>query len=517
MFVGAAFAEQRTIVTALLDPGRYPHTTKSVKLLETHISWVLLAGRYAYKIKKAVHPGFLDFTSIESRRFYCGEEIRLNKRLAPMLYLDVVPIGGIPENPVLGGAPAIEYAVRMRRFASKNRLDLLAGRGEILPDHLDALAVKIARFHDTLPPSSATSGFGADILDVVRITFNELRIHLDDDISVLEEKLENEYASCAEIFETRLKEGFVRECHGDLHLGNIALVKGIPVPFDCLEFDPKLRWIDVMNEMAFPVMDLMHHGRPDFAFRLLNAYLEQTGDYMGMRVFRFYLSCRAIVRAMVDAMRTEHRSCRSHLALASDILSTRKPFLIITHGLPGCGKTTFSQSALERFQAIRIRSDVERKRLAKLIPQARSHSDIDAGMYSSEASTRAYSRLLALARELLAAGFPVIVDAAFLEHEKRDQFRALARDMTIPFAIASLQADYPTLKQRILERSKLAIDASEADLAVLDAKIASYAPLLPEESHFSAQFCDATDPAGWKKLGELLAPKPAMESSMRAT
>ena len=514
-----SLSEQREIVVALQDPKRYPHAAKFVMLHETHISWVLLAGRYAYKIKKAVHPDFLDFTTIEARHFYCSEEIRLNRRLAPMLYLDVVPIGGKPQDPVIGSIPAIEYAVRMKRFGAKNRLDLLTGLGKILPGHVDALAVKIARFHDNLPPASVDSGFGCGILDAVRVTFHALRTHYREDVSDLQISLENEYASCGKAFEERLKNGFIRECHGDLHLGNIVLIGSDPIPFDCMEFDPKLRWIDVMNEIAFPVMDLLYHERPDLASRLLNAYLEHTGDYMGLRVFRFYLSWRAIIRAMVEAIRafqsgSDAASCRKQLLLASRALSPATPFLLITYGLPGSGKTTFSQYALERLHAIRIRSDVERKRLVHLAPLASSHSGIHSGIYSSEASRAVYSRLLGLARGLLAAGFPVIVDAAFLAREERDRFRNLAANMAVPFAIASLNADYPTLRDRILQRSKQADDASEAGLAVLDAAKSSIVPLFPEESCLSTLFYDKTDSNEWKRLVDLLSMKPEMRRNV---
>ncbi|MHB1098458.1 MAG: bifunctional aminoglycoside phosphotransferase/ATP-binding protein [Burkholderiales bacterium] len=493
----SGLTDQGRIVTALLDAKRYPHPAKTVKLVETHISWVLLAGRYAYKIKKAVHPGFLDFTRLAARLYYCNEEIRLNRRTAPKIYLDVVPIGGSFDNPVMGSLPSMEYAVRMKRFPSGNTLDRLAERGKLLPAHLDLLAAKIASFHENLPPAGIDSGYGVGMLEVARASFDELRKFLDDDLSNLEKLVDNEYASCADCFPERLKQGFVRECHGDLHLGNIALVRGGPTPFDCIEFDPKLRWIDVMNEMAFPVMDLLYHDRRDLAYRFLNAYLERTGDYGGMKAFRFHLSCRAVVRAMVDAMRDKESSCRKHLALAAAILSRRRPFLIITHGLPGSGKTTLSQAALEKLGAIRIRSDVERKRLASLPSEARSHSGIASGIYSPDASRATYSRLLELARGVLSSGFPVIIDAAFLSAGERGRFRKLAQNLSVPFIIASLKVPRSSLEERILARKN---DASDADLAVLDALEVSSEPLQPGERNRVVQFSCIRDEKAWEKL-----------------
>ena len=497
----SGLTDQGRIITALLDAKCYPHPAKNVKLVETHISWVLLAGRYAYKIKKAVHPGFLDFTRLEARLYYCNEEIRLNRRTAPKIYLDVAPIGGSFDNPVMGGLPALEYAVRMKRFSSGNTLDRLAERGKLLPFHLDLLAAKIASFHESLPPAGIDSGYGTGMLEVARASFGELHKFLDDDLSNLEERVEKEYAACADCFPQRLKQGFVRECHGDLHLGNIALVRGDPVPFDCIEFDPKLRWIDVVEEIAFPVMDLLFRECPGLAYRFLNAYLERTGDYGGMKAFRFHLSCRAVVRAMVDAMRKKESSCSKHLVLASEILSKRRPFLIITHGLPGSGKTTLSQAVLEKLGAIRIRSDVERKRLAGLLPEARSHSGIASGMYSLDTSRAAYSRLLALARELLSSGFPVIVDAAFLSAGERWRFRNLAQNLSVPFVIASLKAPRSSLEERILARKN---DASEADLAVLDALEASSDPLQPGERSRVVQFTGILDETAWEQLEQAL-------------
>ena len=500
----SGLTDQVRIIAALLDAKRYPHPAKTVKLVETHISWVLLAGRYAYKIKKAVHPGFLDFTTLAARLYYCNEEIRLNRRTAPKIYHDVVPIGGSFDNPVMGGLPAMEYAVRMKRFSSGNTLDRLAARGKLLPFQLDLLAAKIASFHENLPPAGIDSGYGTGMLEVARASFDELHKFLNDDLSNLQKLVENEYASCAHFFAQRLKQGFVRECHGDLHLGNIALVRGDPVPFDCIEFDPKLRWIDVVEEIAFPVMDLLFRECPGLAYRFLNAYLERTGDYGGMKAFRFHLSCRAVVRAMVDAMRGKKSSCRKHLALAAAILSRRKPFLIITHGLPGSGKTTLSQAVLEKLGAIRVRSDMERKRLAGLPSETRSHSGIASGIYSLDASRAAYSRLLELAREVLSSGFPVIVDAAFLSAGERGRFRNLAQNLSAPFIIASLKAPRSSLEERILARKN---DASEADLAVLDALEASSEPLQPGERSRVVQFSCIQDEKAWGQLEQGLGLK----------
>jgi aminoglycoside phosphotransferase family enzyme/predicted kinase len=518
---------QGSLITALLDPRRYPHPVKRVRVVETHISWVLLAGRYAYKIKKPVDLGFLDFTDLSSRRHYCEEELRLNRRLAPQLYLDVIPVGGTAETPEIGAEPAIEYAVRMRRFAASQQLDRLAERGRILPEHMDSLASTIAHFHNDLPSAEPTAGLGSATATqaIVLQTFKQLQAALagtenETRVAGLRQAIETEYGVRKEHLERRLTEGFVRECHGDLHLGNIALIRGQPVPFDCIEFSPSLRWIDVMNEAAFTVMDLLHRQRSELAYRFLNAYLEATGDYGGLPLLPFYLAYRAAVRAMVSAIRAGQAnlpkrdkaaalaSCSSFLDLAAACLAQQRPSLIITHGLPGSGKTTFSQAALERLQAIRIRSDVERKRLFGLAALADSRSQAG-GIYHAEATVRTYARLHDLARELLAGGFRVIVDAAFLKREEREHFRMLADELSVPFAIASLKATSETMQSRIIKRQSESSDASEADLEVLKLLQEKEEVLGPQEQAYTVELVNekegfSSEDGVWKKLERLL-------------
>jgi aminoglycoside phosphotransferase family enzyme/predicted kinase len=524
----ADYPAQQQLIAALCDPRRYPHAAGRVRLLETHISWVLLAGRYAYKIKKAVNLGFLDFTRLAARRHYCLEELRLNRRLAPQLYLEAIAIGGTPAEPQLGGnGRAIEYAVKMRRFAAGALLDQQLARGRLTPQHIDRLAATLARFHTGLPPAATDTPYGtatgiwADALQ----NFEQLQTLLPgtDDLRMLQQvrrDSDREYAACERIFEQRRAQGFVRECHGDLHLGNIALRGGEPLPFDGIEFNAGLRWIDVVNDIAFLHMDLLYHQQPALAFRLLNAWLERSGDYAGIAVLRFYCAYRAMVRAKVNAIRAQQAAgraqakqlaaCRKHLTLAAHCLQQRRPALIITHGLPGSGKTTFAQAALEELQAIRLRSDVERKRMFGLLPQADSRSAPGRGIYDASATANTYARLQELARQLLAAGHPVIVDAAFLKQQERESFRALAAQLQVPFAIASLQATPATLRARIAQRQAQGGDASEANLEVLEKLRQAQQPLDSAELQHTAIFTDTASPPcidtpGWKSLQALLA------------
>ncbi len=514
----AGLPQQKQLIAALLDPALYPHQAATVRLIETHISWVLLAGRYAYKIKKALDLGFLDTTTLESRRHFCAEEIRLNRRLAPQLYLGVAAIGGSHAQPEWDAQPAIEYAVKMRRFAAAKTFERLLPRNKIEARHIDALATMLAQFHTGLPAAAADT---ADLRAALAQNFSQLSGLLPDaadtsKLAALQQACECAYRDC----EQRLTErcGHVRECHGDLHLGNIALIAGQPVPFDGIDFNPALRHIDVMDEVAFLFMDLLHHRRADLAYRFLNAYLEQTGDYAGVKLLNFYCAYRATVRAKVNAIRANQTemanrarreamaACRNYLQLAGACLTPHRPRLLITHGLPGSGKSTFALAALERMGAIRLRSDVERKRLFGL--SALEESRPGQNIYSAEATRRTYAHLLATARSLLNAGCTVIVDAAFLKQDEREMFRELARSMHAPFAIASMQASETTLRARILQRQMRSDDASEADLAVLKKLQEVQEPLSQREMQhtaiFTAENAAARTGNSWNALASLL-------------
>ena len=523
---------QQQLVHALCASEIFTHRPR---ISETHISWVLLTGRDAYKIKKAVDLGFLDFSTLALRRFYCDEELRLNRRLAPELYLDVVTVGGSPEEPVLCPVmdsrlvkqPAIEYAVHMRRFSQSVMMDRMLARGLVSPAHIDRLAAVIAGFHQALPPAAADSPYcaTAEIETAAEQNFAPLPqlLSAPEDLAMLKavhEASALEFAACEPLFQQRAQAGLVRECHGDLHLGNIVLLDDVPTPFDCIEFSAALRWIDVISEISFTVMDLLRRGRPQLAWRLLNAYLEITGDFSGVGVLRFYLAYRAMVRAKIAAIRAgqrgarlkrEMKSCLGYLRLARGCLTRRRAAVIITNGLPGCGKSTVAQIALERLGAIRIRSDVERKRLFGLTPLADSKALLDADIYSQDATQRTYARLRELARNIVAAGFTVIVDAAFVLRSERGIFRSLAHELDVPFVIASVQTDAALLSERLTLRSKRRNDPSEANVDVLEKLLGFQEPLQQEELGTAVTFFNndgiealRSDDEAWKNLEDRL-------------
>ena len=491
---------QATLVQALRNPSAHGHGVDRVVVLETHISYVLLTGRYAYKIKKAVDLGFLDYRTLAARRFYCDEEVRLNRRLAPTIYIDVVPITGTVQSPAVGGrGPVVEYAVRMREFSQDALLSRMLAGGTLTPTHIDALALKVAEFHSSIEVDTADGPFGRPE-EVRRLALDncaQLAVLVKDAsdqaaIRALRDWTEREYAARASLIESRRRHGFVRECHGDLHLNNIALVDGEVAVFDCIEFNDHMRWSDVMSEVAFVAMDLEDRGRPDLAFRFLNAYLERTGDYAGLNLLRFFLAYRAMVRAKVAWLRLAQLSAgqeqsaaleeyRGYVHLAEGYARPARPALVLMHGLAGSGKTTQSQRLLESIGAVRIRTDVERKRLHGLGAQARSQSAIDAGLYAPAETEQTYRHVSTLARHVTAAGYVAVVDAASLKRWQRAVFKDLAAELAMPFLIVSVSASPETLRDRLAARSKRGADASEAGLSVLEYQERTQEPLAPDE------------------------------------
>jgi uncharacterized protein len=503
---------QRALVQALMAPGAYPHPVEKVTLLETHISYVLLTGRFAYKIKKVVNLGFLDFTRLDQRHFFCQEELRLNRRLAPELYLAVVAIGGAP--PRVGSTDQpVEYAVKMREFPQAALLDQRLSQGELLPGQIDALAERVADFHAQVARAGIGDDYGsaAAVWRPVGENFRQLRETLptvDDNggglalLDELEAWSRAAYARLERFLSLRKQDGFVRECHGDLHLGNIAWLNGAPEIFDGIEFNANLRWIDVMSEVAFLVMDLEERGRPDYAYRFLSHYLEAGGDYAGLQVLPFYRVYRALVRAKVaciraaqegpDAGQAQAAICAQYLACARRATLSGKPWLLLMHGLSGSGKTTVSQRVVESLGALRLRSDIERKRLCGLDALSRSEAAVDGGIYDAETTRATYLCLVQLARQVLEAGFPVVVDAASLKSWQRDIFRSQARAQEVPFRLISCRAAEATLRQRLLRREEAASDASDADASVLQHQLQSSEPL-SEAEQAKACFVDAGD------------------------
>lgn len=496
---GSALAAAACAQAELVRSWPDPVAGARIRVVETHISYVVLAGRFAYKIKKAVNLGFLDFSSLEKRRQCCEDEIRLNRRLAPEIYLDVVALTGTPSAPRIGGGgEAIEYAVRMRRFAQSGLLDRRLARNGVAPEVIDALADRVAAFHEQAARCPRGAGYGSPgvVREAMAENFRQLRRYSPGDMHAgllgeLERWSDAAGEGLASMMDDRRSAGWVRECHGDLHLGNIALVRGQPLIFDCIEFNADLRWIDVFNEIAFMVMDLEKRGRPDHAYRFLSRYLERTGDYAGLPLLGFYKVYRALVRAKVAAIRggqedqaaccREMAVCGQYLEYARRTMLPRSRFVVLLHGLSGSGKSWVAQILLEARGAVRVRSDVERKRLAGLPPGSNSRSPINRGIYDEEMTAATYARLVELSRQVLAAGYPVVVDAASLKVWQREVFRGLAEKLAVPFLVLACRAPEDVLRQRVVARARVGNDPSEADPAILEQQARALEPLAGEE------------------------------------
>jgi aminoglycoside phosphotransferase family enzyme/predicted kinase len=487
-----ALSDSVQLVENLVRAGDFPHPTGDVEVVETHISWVLLTGAFAYKIKKPVDLGFLDFSTLDQRRHFCAEELRLNRRYAKEIYLDVVDIGGRIEAPVMDSkeGEVLDVAVRMVQFPSDALLSRQLADGKVSADDMVAFGITLARLHDEAPIAEADSEYGsrAAVFGPVEANFRVLQArcagmpflpHLED----IHHLVLSESRALEPILASRRNDGRVRECHGDLHLANVVRLSDRITPFDCLEFDPELRWIDVINEVAFLFMDTLKFERTDLAYAFLNGYVAESGDYAGLELLPFFVSYRALVRAKVRALGglktpAHEAELQSYLGLA-DEWSARsgQSILILTHGLSGSGKTAISEKLMASLPAIRLRSDVERKRLFGLRAHDRSDSGVDTGLYDASAGEKTYARLAELAGIGLAAGFNVIVDAAFLDGSQRERFAALADSCGSDSVVLVCDAPATVLRERVVGREQSGHDASEASLAVLDSQLERYRPL----------------------------------------
>jgi aminoglycoside phosphotransferase family enzyme/predicted kinase len=481
------------MIDALLSPAAYAHPVGRIECLETHISWVILTGEFAYKIKKPVDLGFLDFRTLEQRRHFCEEELRLNRAWASRLYLDVVPIvevdGGVR---VDGEGEPVDYAVRMRQFDQAMRLDHLVDAGRLTVDDVLELAEEIARRHIAARRVSPDPHLRVTTERLIWDNFRELQGEVPD---VFLRRLESWMRRAIERHEAllgdRIGSGWYRECHGDLHLANIVrLPEGIRA-FDCIEFSRELRQIDVVADYAFLTMDFIARGSVGYAYTFVNRYLEKTGDYDGARLLPLYLLYRAMVRAKVAAIGSEqHRTrndnagdrhtLRRYCALARALVSERRPLLVLMTGLSGSGKTWLSTRLVPLLPALRLRSDLERRRQFDLAESAHSDSGIATGIYDPGVSSAVYDHLLDSAADLLDAGINVILDAAFLDAGNRLRARRVAEAHGVRCVTIRTVADPATLRERLQRRAGTG-DASEADNRVLRYQLDTVDPLTPRE------------------------------------
>ncbi len=479
--------------------------------METHISWVILAGNYAYKIKKPVVLDFLDFGTLEKREHYCEEELRLNRPWAPELYLEVVTITGPAAEPKVGGdGEVLEYAVKMRRFEQDLRLDRQLANGRLTVADMKELGQNIAARHAAAqrPEPAERERLVKQAEHFFRENFDHLGDILDGaEFRYLRDWTEGELGQHEATFGQRFDDGFVCDCHGDLHLGNLVRLPSGITTFDCIEFNRDLRYTDVYADVGFLTMDLTEKGHPELAAHFLNRYLERSGDYAGAVLLDLYFVYRCLVRAKVAAIRSRERDsdaqrdddireARDYSGMALRQASKDEPMLIIMHGLSGSGKTWLAERLMAALPAIRIRSDIERKRLFGLDEAEESGSGIDSGIYTPEANERTYEHLFALARTLLASRHRVILDAAFLRKEQRGAAKRVAEELGLDAILVCADAPVEVLRRRIEKRATYRNEPSEANLAVLDHQLETAAAVGDDENAISVDTSGEIDIAG---------------------
>lgn len=499
------------LIDILRDPEFYPHPCGNIEVIETHISWLLLTGDYAYKIKKPVNFGFLDFTSLEQRRVCCEEELRLNQRLAPDIYMDVVPISGDIETPKLGDSSApFEYAVKMAQFDPEQRLDRMLARQLFEARWIDMLAVQIAEFHQQLPMVAIDSPWGEPETLWQLIADNYLHSrhprlqHQDlNQLEQLQSLTEAAFARLQPALRERKKQGHVRECHGDLHLANITLFHDQLRLFDCIEFNLQFRWIDTLSDLAFLLMDLEANQQPRWANRCLNRYLELSGDYAGTPLLNFYKAYRSMVRAKVAMIgeTPDLPTFRHYLQLTHAYYHPPHPVLYLMHGLSGSGKSYLSGQLVEEIGAIRVRSDIERKRLHRELNRQGEELEL----YGAEMNMRTFHRLTDLTRLLLRAGHTVVVDATFINRRTRHGFIELAQSLNIPVRIISCSCKQHLIEARLQRRNEEGLDPSDADVAIMHAQRATAQPLTSDEKMLALPVDTEDDEAIAQLLSQLRA------------
>jgi aminoglycoside phosphotransferase family enzyme/predicted kinase len=460
------------LVKALLKPEAYPETTKKVELVQTQMSFVFLTKEFVYKVKKAVDLGYLDYTTLEKRQFFCQKELELNRRLCPETYLGVVPVTRDDGAISIGGrGEAIEYAVKMRRLPQQNMMNVLLDDDNVSVEMINGVAQKLADFHKKAETSPEINAFGE--IKAVTINTDENfdqtekyigRTISEDNYQSIKEYTDSFVKKNAPLFKKRVKEGRIRDCHGDLHAAHICFTNGICI-YDCIEFNDRFRYCDVASEMAFLAMDLDHYGRADLSRSLINAYVAEGGDKELLKLLDFYKAYRAYVRGKVESFKLddpyisegEKKKTQDIAASYFDLArayTMAKPMLFITVGLVGTGKSTLAQAMAKRLGLVVIASDVTRKQLAGIPVTEHRFEGFDSGIYSAELSRKTYDKMFSGAGDILGEGGSVVLDASFIRAEERLKARRLAEETGADFFIIECKLDEANIKKRLERRLK---------------------------------------------------------------
>lgn len=490
------------ILELLRNPSAYPVQTQTVELIQTHVSWLFLTDTHVFKLKKPVNFGFLDFSTRELRRFYCHEELRLNRRLCPDIYEQVIALRETADGASFtGNGPAIEYAVMMKRLPADRMLDWLVDRGSISASEIQVVAHEISRFHSGALTSPHIAAFGS--VEQIRFNWQEnfeqtlqfrnvtLPREVGENIRTYVETFIDSHNS---LFDERIKSGYIRDCDGDIHLGNICLLNGSALIFDCIEFNERFRYSDTAADIAFLLMDLDFHSRPDLAEAALAAYITASGDTACEKLITFYKVYRAFVRGKVESLRLldagiDHRDQNEAVKRAvryfrlarGYCMQSRLPLtLFITSGTMGCGKSTLTDQLAFELGLPAFNSDRVRKQMAGLPQETAVQVSFGEGLYSRESTDRTYRHLSQLADNALASGRSVLIDAGFTTSTRRAVFARLAAKHHADFIILFVQCDPEIQRQRLRERSSRGDSVSDGRVELLDQQESFFEP--PDES-----------------------------------
>lgn len=488
------------LLDALSKPEAYPHPAAPVATIQTHISAVFLAGPFAYKVRKPVDFGFLDFTSLENRLHDCEEEVRLNRRLAPDVYLGVEPVAAAFGGLKMGGqGEIVDYAVKMRRLPEDRTLESAVARGEADAATMGALARRLAEFHRAAERGERAARWArwGEVAANCRANFDAIEPFVGGAIdggvyATLLRETEDALARLQPLIASRAAGGVACDTHGDLHLEHVYWFPGEPAPgdfviVDCIEFSERFRYADPVADLAFLCMDLKFHGRTDLARALAEAYLEDSGDPGAEALLPFYSAYRADVRAKVECLELgeqeipeEEREralgrARAHLLLALGELapSAERPCLVMVAGLPGSGKTSLATRLAASKRLERICSDLVRKELAGVDADVSASAPIAQGIYSPDWSDRVYGEMLGRARAALLAGKRVVVEAGLRSEARRAPFAALARACAVPCVVLVCEAGEGAIRARLGAARE---GGSDADWGVREALAAAWEP-----------------------------------------
>ncbi len=492
----------------------YPHPVGEISVTQTHISWVILTGDYAYKVKKPANFGFLDFSTLDKRQKFCQEELRLNQRLAPALYGEVLPITVNSEGKYALGTAGeiIEYTLKMRQFEQRDLWLNCFEQGRLTVQDLENLGGQIAQFHQESPTNEYITRFGslAMIKMVVDSNYDATESYTTDwglarEFQEIRGFTDNYLETHQDWFIERQNLGKIRECHGDLHLGNICFFQGRACVFDCIEFNEEFRLTDGVYDVAFLVMDLEFRGRKDLAYAFLSRYLELTGDYLAARLLPFYCSIRAYIRAKVNsflssdpgapvALREEAKTTAIHYYRAAwNYSQKQKPQLWIMAGLSGSGKSTVARFLSQKYGAIHIRSDAVRKHLGGVPLQQKGGAEL----YTPAMTERTYGELLRLAVALLTAGQSVVLDAKYDRVNLRQQVLNAVGDLPISGRIIHIQAPVAVLQERLDNRTG---DIADATADLIAQQSAQWEPFTEAEQAWVTTVDTTLAPSAWQLL-----------------